>query len=135
MPVLSLLRKFISIACRITVLKSRASTLIENLVALMILSIIISMSLMLIVRLQEKSSAGFKMHAQYSLQAYADSSVENRLTDPGTWDEPDLHLVRSSEPCKINSLLTVLHFSALNNDGTMLAEESAVVESKADEKN
>lgn len=113
----------------------KGSTLIENLVAMMILSIIIGLSLILIGKLSSQTPFGIKTRAEYFLQTYADSSIENNLYTSGFWNKDDLHFTRVVETYPLNSRLLVLHFSVFNDAQLLLTDQKSIVISIPSEKN
>lgn len=118
-----------------SVLRIKASTLIENLIALIILTIVMALCLELIVSVQQNNPIIMKMRAKSGMEVYADSSIENKLTYAGTWNYEDVHFARTVEPCKLGKGLTILHFTAYTEAGKVVLEERNIVEISDNEKN
>lgn len=123
------------IAKQVCTYRTSASTLIENMVALMILSIIMALSLELVLQLHESNSFGIKTQARHGLEVYADSSIDHSLSEPGTWRQGFVHYTRNTETCKLNGKLTILHFYAFNEADSILFEERVIIKTRINEKN
>jgi len=112
-----------------------ASTLIENLIALVILSLIISICLILYVQIARHNLYGKKMKSQFDFEAYADSVSEHYSDEKAKSLTSDSEFSCIQEDYPLNDRLIILHFRKLDSQGEPKSDKRYIVIKNFREKN